>query len=243
VDLLESQQIQKPIHLNTGWLAVGHVDEIVSFVPDPKCRLGFSVLIACPRKFYELIGDMDPETIIFDNVDNYYIFNNSSREVKDRFTQKYKCIYNSKMKVKDILNWSEMIKDNHEYQAIMDDNRTILMNTLHLQKGDFYEVPVFYWPKSLAPRAKSILPNMINNLYTDNFMIVPKPFGPTIGNNDIFEQYFASLIPKSVRVYFVSNWDSYFLLEGDIHCGTNVKRQRFRENWWGHMPENSYTLY
>lgn len=248
VDVLESQQIQKPVKVNTGWLAVGHVDEILSFVPDPNHRMGFRTLIASPRKFYQLIAHLPPETIIFDNIENYYVFNTLSTDVKRRFVQKYennkdsKCIYNSQLKVKDILNWTELIENNNEYQTLLDHNKKILMSELNMKSDEFYEVPIYYWPKSLSSRAKSILPNMINNLYMNKFMLVPKPFGPKMGNTDLFERHFISLIPESIKVYFIHNWSAYYLLEGDINCGTNVKRQPFKNNWWSYMPEGTYNI-
>jgi protein-arginine deiminase len=248
VDLLESQQIQKPIRLNTGWLHVGHVDEIISFVPDPRHKLGFRVLVASPRKFYQLICQLDPDTLIFESVDNYYVFHDTSSEIKQRFSQKYenknkfKCLYKSQIKVKDLLNWKELVNNNLEYQKIMDDNYQILMTELNIKKEDLYEVPIYYWPHSLSYKAKSLFPNMINNLYADQFMLIPKPFGPLINQKDIFEQYFATLMPENVRLYFVKNWDSYFLLDGDINCGTNVKRVPFVDNWWSHMPSSSYNI-
>lgn len=248
VDLLESQQIQKPIHLNTSWLNVGHIDEIVSFIPDARHKLGFRVLLASPRKFYQLLSQVDPNILIFDNIDNYYVFHKPSDDIKKRFAQKYEdknkftCLYKSHLKVKDILNWTEMVHDNLEYQEIMDNNRQILMSKLKLSKDDFYEVPIYYWPKSLSQRAKSILPNMINNMYTDQFMLIPKPFGPIVNKIDIFEQYIMTLLPIDVRAYFIRNWDSYFLLDGDINCGMNVKRIPFVEHWWSHMPDISYNI-
>lgn len=248
VDLLESQQIQKPIHLDTGWLKVGHIDEIVSFIPDPNHKLGFRVLLASPLKFYQLISQLDPETIIFDCLNNYYIFQQSTNEFKHRFTQMYQennkfvCLYRTQLKVKDILNWTEMIDNNRQYQAIMDRNQRVLLSKLKLTPDEVYHVPIYYWPQSLSIKAKSILPNMINNLYTDQFMLVPKPFGPKVKHQDLFEQYFRSIIPANVRIYFISNWDSYFLLDGDINCGTNVKRVPFDQPWWSHMPDSSYNF-
>lgn len=46
--LLEAQGVQDPIWLDTAWLAVGHVDEFISFVPSPDASLGFKVLVADP---------------------------------------------------------------------------------------------------------------------------------------------------------------------------------------------------
>jgi len=249
VDLLESQQVQKPLSIETGWLNVGHVDEIVAFVPDRSHKHGFRVLIASTDQFYHLISQCDPETVIFEHPDHYYIFNTTPSDIKQRFSRKYddqqttrQCVYKTQLRVKTLLSWTEMIEDNRAYQRKLDGIKNKLMVELNLTEDDIYQVPIYYWPKSISLRAKSILPNLINNLYVDQFMLVPKPFGPKVGNRDLFEQYFASLIPSSVRIYFVENWDCYYLLEGDINCGMNVKRRPFTQPWWGHMPSNSYNI-
>lgn len=46
--LLYAQGVQDPIYLDVTWLAVGHVDEFISFVPSPGAKLGFKVLVADP---------------------------------------------------------------------------------------------------------------------------------------------------------------------------------------------------
>jgi protein-arginine deiminase len=140
------------------------------------------------------------------------------------------------------LEWPELLLDNYQYQEILDNNKHILLKELQLKKTDIYEVPICFWPKSISDRAKSIIPNMVNSLYTNQFMLVPKPFGPNVGKQDLFEEYFVSIIPKNIRIYFINNWDSYYLLDGDIHCGTNVKRTPFKRKWWSHMPSSSYDI-
>jgi hypothetical protein len=250
VDFLEAQQIQKPIHVNTGWLSVGHVDEILSYVPDPQHRYGFRILIASTKKFWQLVSQLDPELVIFDNKDNYYVFNNASKNVKQRFYNKYQepdqyhCVYQSQLKIKDLLSWEEMKTANLQYQNYLDENREILMKELNLDYDDFYEVPIYYWPPSISLRARSIMPNMINNLFLGKIMLVPKPYGPNPAGTgvDLFEEYFLSLIPLGTTVHFIKNWDSYYLLEGDINCGTNTKRLPFKEKWWSVMPCGAYNI-
>jgi protein-arginine deiminase len=135
-----------------------------------------------------------------------------------------------------------MIKANIEYQEKLDNVKSILMNELKLENNDFYEIPLYYWPKSLSKRAKSIIPNMINNLFLGKFMLIPKPFGPQRNGEDVFEEYFRSQVPLNLRLYFIKNWDSYYLLEGDINCGTNTKRLPFKKNWWIIKPEGAYNI-
>jgi len=249
IDLLESQQVQKPVKLETGWLRVGHVDEIISFIPDRGSQSGFRLLIASVNKFFDLISKLDPQTVIFDNNELYYTFHYQYDSLRTRLNPKFNgnephksCIYKSQLRVKDLLEWPELLRDNYQYQEILDSNKQILLKELQLKTTDVYEVPICFWPKSISERAKSIIPNMVNSLYTNQFMLVPKPFGPSVKKHDLFEDYFRSIIPKNIRTYFIKNWDSYYLLDGDIHCGTNVKRIQFKRKWWSHMPSSSYDI-
>ena len=262
-DFLEAQQIQKPISVPTDWLCVGHVDEILSYVPDPQQRLGCRILIASPRKFLELIKTLDPQTFIFDNKIAFHMFASitATQEVKDRYRLKTDtvrdrplkspkdnhCLYQSQVKVQDLLDWAELQADNAYYQSRLDEVRSILMKELGLAQNEFYEIPVYYWPKSVNAHAKGMFPNMINNLYVEPMMLVPKPFAITKSekeeaSTDLFEAHFRAQVPASIKVHFVRNWDSYYLLDGDINCGTNTEREPFKYPWWGIRPEGAYDL-
>ena len=268
IDLLESQQVQKPMRIDTGWLSVGHVDEIVSFVLDPSCSLGFRVLMVSTNLFFELLRQLDPETFIFDDPELFYLFQQPSSAITQRFQLKDQkqdpkqdqnqeqkqdqkqghgqgkgsCIYQSRLKVKDLLSWTELIETNQTYQKRLDDNKRLMAQELCIKSSEIREIPICYWPKSLSERAKSIFPNMINYLYLGTSILVPKPFGPKVKNHDLFEKTFQDVIPKSIRIYFINNWTPYYLLEGDIHCGTLVKRTHPQQPWWLHMPYGAYDI-
>jgi hypothetical protein len=53
--ILHDQIVQEPFPIDTSWLRVGHVDEVVSFVPGG--RLGFTMLIASPSLAYRILQD------------------------------------------------------------------------------------------------------------------------------------------------------------------------------------------
>lgn len=59
--LLEAQGSQAPIWLDTAWLAVGHVDEFISFVPSPDAKLGFKVLVSDPVGTLNLLKKANQE--------------------------------------------------------------------------------------------------------------------------------------------------------------------------------------
>lgn len=52
---LEHQVVQKPIPLNTDWLAVGHVDEMMSFIPSSGGNKPWKLLIASPTRAYAIL--------------------------------------------------------------------------------------------------------------------------------------------------------------------------------------------
>src|SRR5207249_3505884 len=100
---------------------------------------------------------------------------------KDR----YQCVYQTQLKVKDLLNWTQLKQSNEQYQQKLDEVRQVLMKELGLEFGQFYEIPIYYWPPSITKRARSILPNMINNLYLEPALLVAKPFGPMVNGKDV----------------------------------------------------------
>lgn len=55
---LESQELQKPLFLETGWLVVGHVDEFVQFLPSSQTDLGFTIAIADTKSAMKIYQDI-----------------------------------------------------------------------------------------------------------------------------------------------------------------------------------------
>lgn len=56
---------------------------------------------------------------------------------------------------------------------------------------------------------------------------------------DVFECYMKSILePLGNNVHFIENFESYHALSGEVHCGTNVKRDppeldaAFKSRWW-----------
>lgn len=52
------------IEVDTSWLKVGHVDEIVAFVPAPQGR-PFILLLPDPEKGFELLSTVPPDRVLF----------------------------------------------------------------------------------------------------------------------------------------------------------------------------------
>jgi len=61
LDFIHAQGMQAPLAIDTSWLKVGHIDEVLTFIPWPQgkaknqSRHGFRVLVASHRKAMELV--------------------------------------------------------------------------------------------------------------------------------------------------------------------------------------------
>lgn len=59
---LEDQEVQEPIQIDTAWLAIGHVDEVVAFIPDGG---GWSAVVADPEQAEPLVRGSPNRALFF----------------------------------------------------------------------------------------------------------------------------------------------------------------------------------
>ena len=59
---LEEQAVQSPVQLDVTWLCVGHVDEFMSFIPDPSSDKGFKLMVTDTTVGYEFFENLELET-------------------------------------------------------------------------------------------------------------------------------------------------------------------------------------
>ena len=50
-------------------------------------------------------------------------------------------------------------------------------------------------------------------------------------DTDPFIEMFEALLPTNVTPHWVDDWEWYHLQLGEVHCGSNTKRQPVQE-WW-----------
>ena len=77
----------------------------------------------------------------------------------------------------------------------------------------------------------------VNMLVLGKHLGIPKPFGPVINGRCCLEEKVRSLLePLGLHCTFIDDFTPYHMLHGEVHCGTNVRRQPFSFKWWHMEP-------
>ena len=225
-DFLDRQKVQRPIHVNTCWLCVGHVDEFLSFVPDPGAPRGFRFLIADVPAAYAMLDSMDPDTFLPHYQDTHG--------------------YST---VGELLEDNALRALNEDLQAdYLDTTRELFKNELELSDEEIVRIPgLFERIQNCSYKddaVAALIPGMLN-LTVVNFkdetphIFVSDPFMRSDDDNqddDPFIAGFRAKLPPSFDIHFVDDWYTYHVAIGEVHCGTNVSRTPVADWWTTAMP-------
>jgi hypothetical protein len=124
-------------------------------------------------------------------------------------------------------------------------NNTIEENLPQELDADIIRIPVFYtatWAGvglDNVQNAEAYIPNMVNLQVFNNHLFIPKPYIGRKNSNgdDIFEEEVRKVLegPLGLNIHFIDDWMPYHDGGGEIHCGTNVKREPPSNLfWWDH---------
>lgn len=213
-DFLSAQSIQGPVYeLDTSWLAVGHVDEIMSCIPAANAR-GWVVAWASPD-------------VALDILQNLHDTGYGSLPV---FEGKVGLFPETSVDV--ILNNSSLVSFNDAVQAMLDSLKTQLKTDLGLSDADFVEIPVLFYSES--GYACAYTAGAVNWIVVRPHVIVADQFGPEVSGIDQFEaDITAKLAALGLTAHYLDDWYSYHCAMGEVHCGTNVLRTPpAAPRWW-----------
>jgi protein-arginine deiminase len=233
---LEAQRVQKPFPIDTAWLAVGHVDEVVSFVPSSAGSKGFSMLLS----------DTGEATTLLNNL------RSAGHGSRTLFTGK-----SEEITVDDLLielgrtAAGELGWANNLCQGRIDGIRTTMQTELGIVASDIVRIPALFIENSRSPRRvnpardpifDAHIPGMVNMLVitgatvAETHLVIARPFGPEVSGTDLIEQdvrtRLAPLGYGAGQIHFVDDYDTYHVKLGEVHCGTNSKRNPHTTPWW-----------
>lgn len=243
---LRGQIVQEPIEVDTSWLAVGHVDEIISWVPtNATSGRRFKMLIASPRRAYALLDGLartNPTARMFIGK-SLAQSGTPTAEITVRALLAANDDINPELRARvaagRIRRTAGTLRAyNDARQADLDRVRATMVRELELADADIIEIPSLFMPNSRTPSvADALVPGMVNMLVVNRHCIVPKPFGPVVGGSDKLEDDVrSSLQPLGLTVSFLDCWETYHINLGEVHCGTNTLRTPNRGRWWLFQP-------
>ncbi len=226
---LYAQKVQSPFEVYTDWLMVGHADEIICFVPAANDK-GFQVLVASPERAYAILTRLADEgyadSIMFEGMKRGNPNSPESAEIK----------------IGELLNDEEFWKANQKFQGYMNLNNRILRQELDVDDRHIIQIPVLFHLPDTAGRTAAYFPDMVNHLVLGNTSVVPRPKGPIINGECAFESAFQQAVPER-DVRFIEDWYSYHEMLGEVHCGTNTRRQAFpNKRWWNYKPDGGFDI-
>jgi protein-arginine deiminase len=210
-DFLSAQAIQGTVYeLDTTWLAVGHVDEIMSCIPAPNSR-GWAVAWADVDCALDILESVPSSTPVFAGTG-------------DDTT------------AGSILGDAVLMDVNDQVQAILDTLRGRLKMSFGLKESDFVRIPVLWDAYPVSPteaRAVAYTAGAVNCIVVRPNVIVAKQHGPEQAAQDLFELDITNkLAALGLTAYFVEDWSSYHVNLGEVHCGSNVLRTPPATKWW-----------
>jgi len=208
VGMFEAQGIQAPaLKLDTGWLLIKHVDEVISFLPSGYPEHPYKVLVVDTEAMLALL-----EKWVKDGLGEVPMLN----------------LYSKKATVSSFAKNKELIDLNQSLQRKrIEPNIDLLKRELDLKEEDFIRVPSLFDKYGV-----SVVPNMVNSTILNGHILIVAPNGPVIDGKDQLEEEMRKLLSGlPLEPHFIDA-RQYHKWGGEVHCATNVRREGFPTPWW-----------
>jgi protein-arginine deiminase len=251
--LLRSQDAQRVVSLDTSWLSVGHVDEVVQFLPAPGSRLGWRAVVADPAAGVALLRQAQqqghgalPLHMNMPKLDWPYDEHVDTRTI-DAFLADGQFTDTNRIAAEHIAADIAVLKA----KTGMTDADIIRVPELFSPRGSLdYQLleseiagmdPGPDRDKAQAQLAAmrqsaAEIPNAVNGLVLgQGRFVAPKPYGPSIDGTDIFAQAISQAYARAgYQVQYEDDLTSAHFGEGEIHCMTNTLRDVLApdQRWW-----------
>jgi protein-arginine deiminase len=208
VGMLEAQGIQAPaLKLDTGWLLIKHVDEMISFLPSGNPEHPYKVLVVDTEGMLALL-----EKWVKDGLGEVPVLDLYSK----------KATVSSFAKNKDLIELNKSLQKER-----IEPNIDLLKSELGLREEDFIRVPSLFDKYGV-----SIVPNMVNSTILNGHILIVAPNGPLIDGKDQLEEEMRKLLSGlPLEPHFIDA-RQYHKWGGEVHCATNVRREGFPKPWW-----------
>ncbi|KAJ4245716.1 hypothetical protein NW762_013840 [Fusarium torreyae] len=235
---LEAQESQKPILLDTSWLAIGHVDEFVQFLPT-KNKRGWVAVIDDPRAAIKLL--QDTRKAGHGSLPAISRKNDTKNAPGDDCNG-WSCgpIAVNSPTITELLADKKMMKLNEQCAQRIDANIKLLKEEVGITDDDIIRIPALFEGSNFPGADKGKLqvgaffPGVVNNLFLTGYHIcvAPNPWGPVVEGKDIIAGAIEAKYAKiGIKIKFIDDWNTHHNFGGEVHCGSNSIRD-MSTRWW-----------
>jgi protein-arginine deiminase len=224
-DFLNAQKVQGPnFYIDTTWLYVGHVDEVLSFAQASTPR-GFKLLLASPSRARQLLTDLVAKDAANGNLMMF-----AGQQTYDASGAN---LIPAQLTVNALLADPKLMTANQTAQTKIDAIRAALKTEIGLADDEIVDLPVFF--EDVGGGAYlAYSPGIVNQFNIGGRVAPPKAHSVTVANADLFQSDFETAATAlGLKVSWTEDWNLYHINEGEVHCGSNVTRKvPMNANWW-----------
>ncbi len=183
-EFLLAQKVQPILPLDTSWLAVGHVDEFLSFVPANS-----------GKKFKLLIASVHAMNVLLEEAVKVPVANGRTNFRRGQWLDSRDgpppwSMY-EEISVEDLLGPTRTFNDTLRTDKLIPIERR-LRRGLNLNASDIVRVPIYFEDPAVltavfgTPASQTVAKTvgMVNMLVVNRHLMVPKPFGPRLREAD-----------------------------------------------------------
>jgi protein-arginine deiminase len=214
----DAQEVQGPtLVVDTSWLAVGHVGEVVSFVPASTPR-GWKMLAASPALMVQLLEDLATA--------------GHGSAIVHAGKGEYQATVAELLADADLMQWSEIA------QAHIDDLVATIASEAELSDGDIVPLPVLF----IDFGGFGMVPwtmNAVGSVALGDDLLVPRSFGPVVAGADAFEEDLlnrlgtaANALGSSGQGMTVRLVDSWYYHQNLGRLAAGINRDAPGARWW-----------
>ncbi|KLJ12106.1 hypothetical protein EMPG_12770 [Blastomyces silverae] len=244
LEYLQAQEIQNPLLVDVDWLAVGHVDEMLQFLPANN-PLGWVMLVPDPQEGLAILRRAQStghgKTRAFSRQ------NDTEGNPSDLFGMPWGIRGVPSYTIDDLLSQKELIEANANFSERIKTTVDVIKRETGITDADIYGIPaVFRTGLTFPPDfgieperngsskyAGSLYPATINGLVLSNTeYLAPNPWGPVVNGRDIMADAVSEIYGGlGFKVGFVDDWNSHHTWGGEVHCASNIIRDG-NHRWW-----------
>jgi len=247
---LEAQEVQgPPLSVALPQFNVGHIDEVLSFVPSKTSSTGWVPVVPDPVLALEilqkLVRDGKGDALVFDPTDFPRGIQTNNQHAILGGLDVFGLSFPRELRLMSV---AQLVDPNVSPSPLTKVQRESLINSWRLARTkieviantirSITGVEPLRLPVFVTARGGYLLPNAVNLVASDSGILVPRPYGPKVDGVAVLEREIAARFAAAgvPNVHFVDTMVDVPVHSGagELHCATNAYREL------PHLPEDAW---